>query len=114
MVLKSPLPSADTTISGFGEFPANLEHDEASRGGRSNANKTIRRSMHGRIVPPVLRNKEAIMRSAGLRTVARLCKRARSTTKPCRILDAEVGALSIMGAKRTSKLNLAALTCSCV
>ena len=62
MVLKSPLPSADTTISGFGKFPANLEHDGTNKAGKSNANKTIRRSMPGALSSPVLRNKETIMR----------------------------------------------------
>lgn len=57
--------------------------------------------MQERIVSPVLRNKEAIMRSPGLRPVARLCERARTTTKPCRILDVEVGRAFDDGAKRT-------------
>src|SRR5438094_9790810 len=62
MVLKSRLPSAGSTISGFGKFPANVEHDGASEAGKSNANNTIRRSMPGALSPPVLQNKETIVR----------------------------------------------------
>src|SRR6266571_1876279 len=71
MVLKSPLPSADTTISGFGKFPANLEHDGTSKAGRSNANKTIRRSMPGALPRQFCETRKQLCVARGLRAVRR-------------------------------------------